>query len=655
MNMPFFILPLVSLLALFAIIQRHDSNWRRSLLSAAIGLGLLFTAITEFLSLFSQITFGWVLIAWVLCSSGLLLGCWLSGTGCSWIRLQNSSFLSPFLTFSGIGILTVLLTLGVVALTAPPNNWDSMTYHMSRVMNWIQNQNLAHYPTHTPRQLDQPPWSGFAVMHLQLLSDSDRFANMVQWFSLLGSTVGVSLIAKELGASLIGQMLSSVVCVTTPMAILQASTTQTDLNVSFWLVCFTYNFLLITHQKANLRTVSEAGVSLGLALLTKPTAYIYPIPFCLMLAFQLIQQFKWKAWQPISMLFGLALLLNLAQGWRNWTVFNTPLGITGEVTKNHLLTIPALISNFSRHLSLHTATISSTLNHWIEQSIYLLHQIIGLDVNDSRTTFPFTAFRVLATSKEQPIFLHEDISGNPIHLLLIVVCLLLYFRKRSLHRKVLILYILILISAFSCFSLLIAWQPWASRLHLPIFILFSAFIGTILSRYFNNSLIRYLIVISLLFSSVPYLLFNAVKPIAAHPQFITFIPNNIFKSERIDQYFSSRSNLQAPYQEAVRQVQSRSCETIGLYIEGESWEYPLWVLLRQAYQSAELPAPLIQSVNVKNSSGQTFQRSRQMPPCAMIVVAEKDKTKRRRQIQVKNILYGRIWFSNPVGVYIQQS
>ena len=39
-----------------------------------------------------------------------------------------------------VAIFFMLLTTLVTALISPPNNWDSMTYHMSRVEYWIQNK-----------------------------------------------------------------------------------------------------------------------------------------------------------------------------------------------------------------------------------------------------------------------------------------------------------------------------------------------------------------------------------------------------------------------------------------------------------------------------------------------------------------------------------
>ena len=63
------------------------------------------------------------------------------------------------LAMCGLGAIVVMA--GLTAIVAPPNTYDSMTYHLPRVMHWIQNQSVAHYPTHIPRQLHFPPGAEF--------------------------------------------------------------------------------------------------------------------------------------------------------------------------------------------------------------------------------------------------------------------------------------------------------------------------------------------------------------------------------------------------------------------------------------------------------------------------------------------------------------
>lgn len=238
----FAILLLTTLIFYFLILYQREGCIRHSMLSAAIVWGLLLVAITEILSLSESLTFTWLARTWGF--SNIVLICIYT----RFVRGQKQpSFIKVirriFISFSplSLAVTSIVVTVGLTALIAPPNNWDSMTYHMARVAHWIQNQSVRHYPTHELRQLYQSPWSEFAILHLQILSGGDYWANLVQWSSMVGSLVGVSLIAEELGADRGGQIFSSVVAVTIPMGILQGSSTQNDWVASL-LVSLPYLF-----------------------------------------------------------------------------------------------------------------------------------------------------------------------------------------------------------------------------------------------------------------------------------------------------------------------------------------------------------------------------------------------------------------------------
>src|SRR4029077_20752440 len=135
-------------------------------------------------------------------------------------------------------------------------------------------------PTHITRQLFMNPWAEFAIMHLQIVSDSDRFANFVQWFSMIGSLIGVSLLAKQFGGHWETQLFAAIFAGTIPMGILQSSSTQTDYAVSFWLLCFVYfSISLIRQGQIHWPYALGAAFSLGLALLTKQISYIFAVSF----------------------------------------------------------------------------------------------------------------------------------------------------------------------------------------------------------------------------------------------------------------------------------------------------------------------------------------------------------------------------------------
>src|SRR4030095_5899533 len=110
-------------------------------LGAAL-LGMALTFVTEALSLRCGRARGWVLVSWALVAGIALWG----------LRRRPAESAStaralplPRLALGAVGV--VLAATGTLAFLAPPNNWDSMTYHMPRVAHWSQAGSVAHYPT----------------------------------------------------------------------------------------------------------------------------------------------------------------------------------------------------------------------------------------------------------------------------------------------------------------------------------------------------------------------------------------------------------------------------------------------------------------------------------------------------------------------------
>ena len=166
------VLPLISLAVIILCLVTRGSGHRQAFLGSAVCFGLLLTAATELLSLFSALRYPTLATFWGGVSLVAVL-CLLPTWAC--LKTQKPRFENPGFP---VGICTILATTLLIALVSPPNNYDSMTYHMARVVNWIQNRSVAHYPTHITRQLYSAPWAEYAIMHLQVLSGGDRFATL---------------------------------------------------------------------------------------------------------------------------------------------------------------------------------------------------------------------------------------------------------------------------------------------------------------------------------------------------------------------------------------------------------------------------------------------------------------------------------------------
>jgi hypothetical protein len=654
-------IPLFSLVILFIIFCKSNNSWRSSLLSAAITWGIIITVITEILSIFKILTFSWLLGIWVLTTTVLIF---------IYLKLfekrkplahpkkaskihDEATQLTPFLILLLCGVAFVISVVGLIALIAPPNNWDSMAYHLVRVVHWIQNHSVAHYPTVFLPQLYQGPWAEFTIMHLQVLSGGDRFANLVQLFSMVGSIIGVSLIAKHLGADLRGQVFSTVVAATIPMGILQSSNTQNDYVLSFWLVCFVYYVLLTVKERITLAYSLNIGASLGLAILTKGTAYIYAFPFFIWLLVSQFKQLSWKLWKPICTIAIIVLFINIGHYLRNFDLFGTPIatGPDQEKYTNEVFSIPTFISNIIRNLSLHLGTPISIVTAVIEKGVYLLHTALGVDINDPRTT-SWGKFGVYNLSR------WEASAGNLIHLLLIFSTITLCLTQKSLRRqRYLVSYILVVTSAFLLFCLLLKWQPWHSRLQLPIFVLFSASVGVVLSKLSNHKIANSTVFI-LLLSSFVWVFLNETRPLLLDIGVFKESSRieNIFNTSRTEQYFPYKEgnhNLKAPYIGAVNFVKSKGCSNVGLSLPYDPWEYPLWVFLQE--NNNQLVR--IEHTNVENTSAVKYDiyPYNNFIPCAIISVDnESNKERQNEEIFNEKGTYIRKWSLAPVSVFIRQ-
>ena len=100
---------------------------------------------------------------------------------------------------------------------------------------------------------------------------------------MLGSLVGVSLIAAHLGAGARGQIFAVLACATLRMGILQAAGTQNDYVTAFWLVCMTEALLATAPAVVSPWGALRVGAALGLAMLTKGTAVLFAAPLLLAL------------------------------------------------------------------------------------------------------------------------------------------------------------------------------------------------------------------------------------------------------------------------------------------------------------------------------------------------------------------------------------
>jgi hypothetical protein len=619
--------PCISFLLILLISRASSLSWRESILAAAVIWGLLLTIITEALSALGALSYPTVLASWLLSGAVLaFLFLWFfmdKGLISESVRPVVSA---PLLFVLPIGFIVSLT--GLIAFVAPPNNYDSMTYHLGRVVHWIQNHSVQHYPTNIDRQLFMPPWAEFAITHFYVLSGGDRLSNGVQWFSMLGSLTGVSLIAKQLGGSKESQILAALVAACLPMGILQASSTQTDYVVTLWLVCFAHYVLRLLGVAERQLPIwpesSLAGLSLGLALLTKPTAYLLAAPFLAWLSLSLARRWGVRSVKIVLAISVIAASINLGHYIRNLEVFGSPMAPASQISHitnaslDRTFLASQFISSFIRNTAVEMPTPFYYGNRIVEVAVEKLEIMLRLEGDD----------RDFRLSPHQN---HEDFAGNPIHLLLIVLCgaALLSAAKRG-RASITHYYVLSLFTGYLVLCFYLKWNIWITRLHLPLFVLWAAAIATTLSGTVLARARTYVIVLLLVVTSQFALFYNEARPLIGARSILT-VP-------RLEQYFRNRRDPQAPYTYAATLVQDKGCAEIGLWVEGNTYEYPLWILLNVAGTDGLR----VEHVRVSNESSRASLHGdvNNFVPCALVVVAAAE---RPSQITEADRTYSKIW------------
>lgn len=289
----------------------------------------------------------------------------------AWRNIQGFSLYEWIgIIFVGI-ILSLTLLIAVLSL---PNNFDSLTYHMARVAEWIQHQSVRFFSTAIPRQNHAMPLAEYAILHLQILSRSDRFANLVQWAIFSTSIVVVSLFTKELNVSRSGQIFVSVLVAALPMAILQSLSTQNDLVAGVFCSIFAY-FLMRTTKTLNLVDALFASLSMGLALLMKVTAYIYCAGISLGIGGgALLLFYRGRQKKVLFGLFNLIILgglfINSGHYVRNFNLYNHPLSTANSRITVDRISFGNTAANFIRNTAIHLGVPYRSYNEGLTKTFF---------------------------------------------------------------------------------------------------------------------------------------------------------------------------------------------------------------------------------------------------------------------------------------------
>ena len=539
---------------------------------------------SEILSLFHLLSQPYVAGVWLL---ALLISAWfgwrrgLFSNG--WKKLKAKvRNLDWFVIATLVAFSVIFLLLLVIVLISPPNNTDSLLYHMSRVMHWAQDKSIAHYPVGFEPQLTNPIGAELVILQFRLLWGNDQLASLPQWLSLILCAVAVSLGAKLLGSGSKGQLAAAAFAISIPMGLLQATSTQNDYVTALWLIIMVVFVLFATQSEPSWVEILTISAALGLGLLTKGTFYPYAVPWGIWLVIHWIKQKKPVAFLKRSLVVVLVVVvLNIGYWMRNFITYGGPLGPAQWVSTMTSADkgLKPMASNLVKNIALNLATPSTSINNTIVGFIRSTFQAFDPDVVNFQLYWRWN---------------HEDIAGNPIHLLMVIILVAVIFLlvvSRRLKMKHLIWYTLAASFSFIIFTLVSHFDQYGVRYQLPLMVIWAPAFGFVIFCLRKRWLVP-LAIMFLFLISLPYVFFNSTRPLIAikngpEPYAIHPLPgtettqsSSIFFADQQMLLFVNWPDLMKPYAEITTDIRDSECKQVGLRIDSHDLEYTFWWLLK---------------------------------------------------------------------------
>lgn len=480
-------------------------------------------------------------------------------------------------------ILTILTLTFIQGFFSAPSTTDSMVYHLPKVMYWVQEQTVYQDIIRNPHDF-KAPFAEYIVMHLYLVSGSDKLAFFSQWIAFAVCIYLSGVIARQLGAA---QKLVNLVRLFTaslPIALMQSASTQVDLIVTV-LFLISLQISLSILEKFEIKKAVLLSLAIGLGFFTKATFFIYLVIPSLLLMPPLFKAPK-KAF-----ILGILILISifLIQSrffMQNYTIYGNFLGShilsDGSVLEytNKDLTVQKIFANTLKNLLIHIPF--PVINNQVYESIVSLNNRMGLEINEPDITCCGTEFKIAAV-----IYPQEDIVSNTFHLLLIFLAGIIFFRVKD-KKEIKAVYILSVLS-FILFSAVLKWQPYHSRLEIPMFIAGS--IASILLTGTKNLKVLYILLVPTLFLAFAVLIFNVSRPYVSYSLFYdhikqfskaySVIPEAFYIRPRTEQYFNAEYFWYEPYKNTAFPLRDQNGTIKISFDVMDDFEYPLWVLLKE--------------------------------------------------------------------------
>jgi len=398
------------------------------------------------------------------------------------------------------------------------------------------------------------------------------------------TVVMASLIARNLGLSRRAQVAASIVVLTLPMGITQATTTQNDYVATMWIAILAALISDRGRLGAGARGGVLIGTVVGLAMMTKATTYFFIAPLLLWWLVRKVDVTPAAVVRAVMLVAMPALILSAPGFVRNIDTYSRPFGPPQVEFVNDPIGPQATAENLVRHFALQFGVPSDAVNQAVTEVARAVSSPVGLDLDRDGSTFPpGEKFVVTFGYREDD----AEAFAATVLLLLSVPRLIFVRRQRRAAWPALAPIVFCSVAGLVLLETYFQWNPWSGRFLMPFFVLTAVVTAAALDHV--PMALRRAVLTALVLASLLWVFGSDLRPVARS--------DSVLVTSRHDQYFAARPDLRVPYLEATAYVRSLQPARVGYVGYGDDWEYPLWVLLNRDDSNV-----LLESVQVPNES-----------------------------------------------------
>lgn len=489
--------------------------------------------------------------------------------------------------FREVSYYGILLAVGLVVLAlsliTTPYNWDSMTYHLPRIVHWAQNHSVAHFATNSIRQISSPVLGEFVNLHVYILCRGhDLLFNLLQGTSYLTCTVLVAAIAGRLSCDRRFCFLAALLYMSMPIAFVEALTTQVDNFAAVWLLFFVYRLLEYTNPEKPMRfdkitvfRVGTMGLCVAWGYLTKPSVCVGMVVFALWLLIVCIR--RKDRIRDLAGIFlcalpcvALPMAPEILRNFRSFGAYASPSAGAQQLVAT--LQPSYLFVNLLKNFCFNMPTPLVRDGHEIFAEIAVKAAALLRVELDAEAI----------SENGREYMLHEagnygcDTAGGPVVLWLFIFCVLWVLLRfgRTRWEKHCRGYVTAAALSFVAFCTVLRWEPFVGRYMISYLALLCPVIAVVIqtqTREERRQPLRWGIV-----GAVSFLCVMELVNLSRYHF-------NIWKEHartRPYSYFAGRWDEMAPYAALTDEIKSQAYENVGLYLyKADDYEYPFWAML----------------------------------------------------------------------------